>query len=147
MAVVLPTPLSSCCRRKACPLSLFQDVDHHGVPHTKTHLTMHAQGGIASDLCMLGDVHHGHGGDSPPPPTKVNSHHGTLHPMAATTRVHTMGGSLCTTTEELPLIVSSSLVFFSLVFLLPPSLWKNASFIDKQKRRHHPTLFSTSSEP
>ena len=67
--------------------TLSQDVDHHGVPHTNT--LDHARGGMASDLCMMGDVLPR--GDAPPPPTQDNSHHDTFHLIAATTRVHTMG--------------------------------------------------------
>ena len=65
--------------------ALSQAVHHHGVPHTRT--LDHAQGGMASDLCMMGGVHPG--GVSPPTPTQVNSHHGTIDLIPATTSVHT----------------------------------------------------------
>ena len=77
----------------------------------------------------MGDVHPG-GGSPPPAPTKVNSLHGTLDLIPAATRVHTMGGTMCATTEKLPSIASFSSDFFSVVFLFSASL---ATFADKQK--------------
>ena len=108
-----------------CPRSLSQEVGHHGVPHTRT--PDHAQGGMVSDLCMMGDVHPG-GGSPPPAPTKVNSLHGTLDLIPAATRVHTTGGTMCATTEKLPSIRISSRLFSFLSLSC-----KNASFADKQK--------------
>ena len=70
---------------------------------------------------MMGDVHPG-GGSPPPAPTKVNSLHGTLDLIPAATRVHTMGGTMCATTEKLPSIASFSSDFFSVVFLSLPLL-------------------------
>ena len=136
--------LSLCCRKKTCPPSLSQEVGHHGVPHTRT--PDHAQGGMVSDLCMMGDVHPG-GGSPPPAPTKVNSLHGTLDLIPAATRVHTMGGTMCATTEKLPSIASFSSDFFSVVFLFSASLARMHHSLTSKKLRGHPNLSSTSSEP
>ena len=98
--------------------TLSQDVDHHGVPHTNT--LDHARGGMASDLCMMGDVLPR--GDAPPPPTQVNSHHDTLHLIPATTRVHTLGWNPVQPLKNrhrslLSLRISSRLFSFSQPFL------------------------------
>ena len=63
-------------------------------------------------------------------------------PLMSTQRVEPCEQPL----KKLPLIVSSSSFFLSVVFLLSLS-WPNASFADHQKLRDHPTLSSTSSEP
>ena len=144
LCALLKSPLSLCCRKKTCPLSLSQEVGHHGVPHTRT--PDHAQGGMVSDLCMMGDVHPG--GDSPPPaPTKVNIFHGTLDLIPAATRVHATGGTMCATTEKLPSIPSFSSDFFSVVFFFSASLARMHHSLTSKKLRGHPNLSSTSSEP
>ena len=120
--------LSLCCRKKTCPLSLSQEVGHHGVPHTRT--PDHAQGGMVSDLCMMGDVHPG--GGSPPPARKSTAFMAPLisfqQPLVSTQWVEPC-------VQPLKIAIDPFFLFGFLLGCFPflSLSCKNASFADKQK--------------